>query len=432
MKKTLFIALLLLLCAYQVNAQFPVFHWSQGGTNNGNAPSTNAIIYFDGTRYTATSSQPLYVGSLFATSSSLTSTFSGGVAITGLTSALILTDGNGLLAEYAGTSCVNQFVRSLSVLGAATCATVSASDVSLANLTATDATLTFSGTYNGSVARTIGINLANPNSWTGLQQFANASSTLFSVTNTAYFGGTATSTFDVDGILTLINSGLHVLDTNASHDLIITPGSDLGADRILTLTTGDAARTITLSGNPTLADWFDQNVKTTGTPTFTTVSASGGTFTNATSTTKQTIPVGASVVTPIAGNIAIDTTTGQLRYSQTDGTTNNLVPYYITRFSYATTSQGSGTTTKYLGPAPANITVQSVKCDFSNFLGISLYDGTNRADYFVASSTIGTTTYSTNNAFTWGETMRVDIGTSTATNAAVTGGCTFKYIYDSV
>ena len=68
--------------------------------------------------------------------------------------------------------------------------------------------------------------------------------------------------------VTLGNSGLHVLDTNASHDLIIKPGSDLTADRILTLTTGDVARTITLSGNPTLNDWFDQSVKTTSFPQF--------------------------------------------------------------------------------------------------------------------------------------------------------------------
>lgn len=68
--------------------------------------------------------------------------------------------------------------------------------------------------------------------------------------------------------LTLNNDGLHVLDTNASHDLVITPGSDLTADRILTLTTGDSARTITLSGNPTLADWFDQAVKAASSPAF--------------------------------------------------------------------------------------------------------------------------------------------------------------------
>ncbi len=52
--------------------------------------------------------------------------------------------------------------------------------------------------------------------------------------------------------LTLPNTGLHLLDTNASHDLIIAPGSDLSADRTLILTTGDTDRTLTISGNTTL------------------------------------------------------------------------------------------------------------------------------------------------------------------------------------
>jgi hypothetical protein len=54
------------------------------------------------------------------------------------------------------------------------------------------------------------------------------------------------------GTFTLPNTGLHLLDTNASHDLIIAPGSDLTADRTLTITTGDAARTLTISGDHTL------------------------------------------------------------------------------------------------------------------------------------------------------------------------------------
>lgn len=53
--------------------------------------------------------------------------------------------------------------------------------------------------------------------------------------------------------LTFPNTGLHILDTNGSHDLIIAPGSDLTADRTLTITTGDASRTLTLSGNATLS-----------------------------------------------------------------------------------------------------------------------------------------------------------------------------------
>lgn len=69
--------------------------------------------------------------------------------------------------------------------------------------------------------------------------------------------------------VTLGNTGLHILDTNASHDLIVAPGSDVTADRTLTITTGDSDRTVTLGGNVTL----DQDVDTTASPTFV-----GGTF----------------------------------------------------------------------------------------------------------------------------------------------------------
>lgn len=72
----------------------------------------------------------------------------------------------------------------------------------------------------------------------------------------------------LSGVITLSNTGLHLLDTGGNHDLIIKPGSDVTADRTLTLTTGDSDRTVTLSGNPTLSDWFDQAVKAASSPTF--------------------------------------------------------------------------------------------------------------------------------------------------------------------
>jgi len=58
--------------------------------------------------------------------------------------------------------------------------------------------------------------------------------------------------FVIPTVITIPNTGLHILDTNASHDLIVAPGSDLTADRTLTVTTGDADRTLTISGNTTL------------------------------------------------------------------------------------------------------------------------------------------------------------------------------------
>lgn len=67
--------------------------------------------------------------------------------------------------------------------------------------------------------------------------------------------------------LYLDNTGLKIKDTNASHGLTIAPGSDLTADRTLTLTTGDAARTLTISGNATVS----QDYSTSGNPQFATI-----------------------------------------------------------------------------------------------------------------------------------------------------------------
>lgn len=71
--------------------------------------------------------------------------------------------------------------------------------------------------------------------------------------------------------LTLPNTGLHLLDPDASHDLIIAPGSNLSADRTLTVTTGDANRTLTLSGDAAL----NQNLRTADSPTFVNLTQTG-------------------------------------------------------------------------------------------------------------------------------------------------------------
>lgn len=102
----------------------------------------------------------------------------------------------------------------------------------------------------------------------------------------------------ISGPLTLSNTGLHLLDTNASHDLIIAPGSNITADRTLTLTTGDADRTITLTGNPTLADWFDQSVKSGASPQFAGLQVNGGSNLNG-----ITMPDETGVVFGTAGDI---------------------------------------------------------------------------------------------------------------------------------
>jgi len=109
--------------------------------------------------------------------------------------------------------------------------------------------------------------------------------------------------------ITIPNTGLHILDTNASHDLIIAPGSDLTADRTLTLTTGDAARTITLSGNPTLADWFDQSVKQAASPTFAGLDLTEGNITNVGDISLDSLTSDGSTIT-IGGTPSIVLTDG--------------------------------------------------------------------------------------------------------------------------
>lgn len=79
------------------------------------------------------------------------------------------------------------------------------------------------------------------------------------------------------GTLTLPNTGLHILDTNASHDLIIAPGSNITADRTFTLTTGDANRTLDISAADTTISSFATTVldDTTAAAALTTLTARG-------------------------------------------------------------------------------------------------------------------------------------------------------------
>lgn len=92
-------------------------------------------------------------------------------------------------------------------------------------------------------------------------------------------GGALTCTVSggISDTLNRPNTGLSVLDTDASHALALVPGSNLTANRSLTLTTGDADRVVTLTGNATL----NQDVSTAGSPTFaglTLTGASGNTL----------------------------------------------------------------------------------------------------------------------------------------------------------
>lgn len=81
------------------------------------------------------------------------------------------------------------------------------------------------------------------------------------------FGTSPTITTDI----TIPNTGLHLLDTDSSHDLILAPGSNLTADRTLTITTGDADRTLTISASATISGTNTGDVTLSGTPDYITI-----------------------------------------------------------------------------------------------------------------------------------------------------------------
>lgn len=104
----------------------------------------------------------------------------------------------------------------------------------------------------------------------GVIQYRTGAQVLSDIGGFAVAGGT------FSGDVTFTNTGLHILDTNGTHDLIIKPGSDLSADRILTITTGDAARTFTIGGDLSVesTSLINQDVTSDASPTFTTVKLS--------------------------------------------------------------------------------------------------------------------------------------------------------------
>lgn len=120
----------------------------------------------------------------------------------------------------------------------------------------------------------------------------------FSVNTSYAFTWAAAHTF-------LNSSGIKILDTNASHSLGLVVGSDLTADRTLTIAPGDASRSITLGGN----------ISTAG--AFTLSGAFGATFTFS-GTTTVTFPTSGTLATTAA---ASDTVAGLVELATAAETT---------------------------------------------------------------------------------------------------------------
>jgi hypothetical protein len=149
-------------------------------------------------------------------------------------------------------SCTNQVITALTAVGGSTCSSVSnamltsstISGKSLgANLDAltNDATLNGSS-YNGSGAISDwGLNLANPNTWTGLQQFGNASTTQLSVGTNMW--------------LTALGSPAgSFLAVNASGQIIATTTPAGGASGVSSIIAGSGISVDHATGNVTITN----------------------------------------------------------------------------------------------------------------------------------------------------------------------------------
>jgi hypothetical protein len=223
--------------------------------------------------------------------------------VTSVTSALHLADSTGNVTAYAGTSCTNQFIRSMNGSGVATCASVNlTSDItgtlayanggtgtttapvgqllyggtsayqSVATTTATiGSSLSYSGTFGalvGGAAGTLSLNLNNANTWTALQTFNYSSSTIYSsflnASSTNLFAGSATNT---NLSITGIASGNLLKTTTGGYVVPAVAGADyanfgylfpnnatttgLGLYASTTIGAGTQATGLTISGGAT-------------------------------------------------------------------------------------------------------------------------------------------------------------------------------------
>lgn len=235
--------------------------------------------------------------------------------------------------------------------------------------------------------------------------------------------------------LLVANSGIKITDPSGTYNMTIAVGGAYTAIRILTITQGDAARTITLTGNPTLANWFDQDVRAAAGPTFFSVLTSnagglqiidtsaaftlkittgsaltaGRTLTLSPGDASRTLTINASGTVYVTGGTDVALADGGTASSLADPAANSLWGWDDTDNTIGFWTIGAGLTYTHAShtlSCSAGITNSAANHE------IMVSDGTNAT---------GTKLYSaTNGNLTMGSASVVGNRTLTATNTAVT------------
>jgi hypothetical protein len=213
--------------------------------------------------------------------------------------------------------------------------------------------------------------------------------------------------------LTLPNTGLHLLDTNATHDLIIAPGSNLTADRTLTVTTGDSDRTLTMAGDATISGTNTGDVTLAGTPDYITISGqviTRGAIDQATDVTGVLPVANGGTNASSAGITAFNNITGYTASGATGTTSTNLV-----------FSTSPSLTTPTLGVASATSVNKVAITAPATSATLTLADGSSLVTSGANSITL-TSTGATNVTLPTTGTVATLAGSETLTNKTIGAG----------
>lgn len=353
----------------------------------------------------ATSPFSLIATSTFATYASSTHlTNTGSTWLSSMTSALLLTGADGLIAEYAGAGCTNQVVEDISALGASTCVSIESEqlgDDDWGELTVASGVVTIDDDV-------LGAEHFADQDWGDIT----IAEGVASVEDDSH-AHTATT---ISGLGTADISGLDISDdTNlaATWPVLLT-GDTLSWGGISTSTVPVANQVAYWSSNSALAG---NAAMTFNGSLFTTTNAS---TTALTVGSYFKLPSTTSFTGFDAGSLAFDTTSGNLLMGTTTGASANVViaSATTTLYAFAMASTSPDFLSGGIVEIPSHFLPQVVTgvicdADAGTSVVINLSDGTNDTNTATCTTTETQFPITTNNTFTAYEDIRLEIGTVT-------------------